>query len=391
MSATAIVDILSRETGRFGNTIYNRVFDRSPWIKLVKRDTWNDEFGETISNLTYERSAPTDAEPTWSAYPVQDGQEGGSCLPDATKINVASTVRSFSLKRRVLEGPDFCVENIRSSFQLRSQLEKIMPILEEYTMLEWENRYRHDFFTYCNRKVVVKSSSLVDTNTMAAAYPAHQAGSRLTQGVLDTYKLKLMRDGAGAHALGRENNMPVFTLICSAETSDSIIRDNAENRSDLRWAKPNELLAPFGVERSYRGFYHLVDPYPRRFSESGGVYTEIAPFTTESTTKGNRAIVNSSWESATYEESFIFSPSVFTSRIPKPISAPASNFKFDPQNYLGHWKLMNIIDRQNNPDGTIIYHRGILAEAPEPIHPEHGVAFIHKRCDPSIGYVTACS
>jgi hypothetical protein len=92
----------------------------------------------------------------------------------------------------------------------------------------------------------------------------------------------LLRDGAGSAAQGKENGAPVFNLITSAETSDDIIKLNDNIRSDFRYStKPNELLAPLGVERSYGGFYHIIDPYPPRYNRvaltatahASGVYT----------------------------------------------------------------------------------------------------------------------
>lgn len=389
MSCDNITDILTRESGRFGSDIYDRIFPTSPWVGLVKRGEFPDAMGTTISTLTYERSAPTDAEPTWTALTVTDGAEGGSCLPSATEIGMASTTRTYSLKRRVLEGPDFCVTDLRYSFQLREQLEAILSILSEYTRLEWEIRYRHDYLTLVANKVVCEQSTY--TVTSGTGFAATQATSILSQGHLNRAKMQLLRDGAVFSSLGKENGAAVLTLICSAETSDDIIFRNSDTRQDLRWGKPSELLAAYGVERSYKGWYHLIDPFPMRFTYSAGVYTEVAAFTTTAATKGNKAIVNSSWKAATYEVSFAFDPEVFHSLIPRPITNPAPGFTFDPVTYLGDWKLKNILDRVCNPDGTIVYHRGHLGHAPKPVHPERGFAFMHLRCDPALNAVTSCS
>jgi len=62
MGCEAVIDILTRESGRIGPEIYNRVFQRSPWIRLIRRGTFPDGMGHTISMLTYERSVPTTAE-----------------------------------------------------------------------------------------------------------------------------------------------------------------------------------------------------------------------------------------------------------------------------------------------------------------------------------------
>lgn len=396
MACDTIDDILTRESGRFYGEIYNRVFPRSPWVGMVKRTAFPDAHGIVLSNLTYERSAPTDAEPTWETLSVPDGTEGGSCLPSATKIAIGSTVRTWQLKRRVLEGPDFCVTDLRYDFQLRDQLEQITNILSEYTLIEWEMRYRHDYLTLVGNKQIVNGGLPTATNASGSGFAPALTGANcptsiLTQGVLNRARQKLIRDGASMSAMGRENGAPVLTLVCSAETSEKLIFDNADIRQDLRWGNPSELLKSYGVERSYRGFYHVIDNYPMRFTCSNGTFTEVAPFTTQATTKGDRAIVNPLWEAAPYEVSFIYDNTVFESQIPRPITDPHPDFKFDPVTYLGDWKWKNIPDRVCNPDGTIGFHRGHMGEAPKPVHPERGWAFMHLRCDPTVNLVTACS
>jgi len=390
MACDNIIDILSQESGRYGPEIYDRIYATTPWVGLIKRGEFPAEMGETISELTYERAAPTSVS-DWSTMVVQATQEGGNCLPTATKIVIGSTTRSYSLKRRVLEGPDFCVTDLRYKFQLRKQLEKILGILAGYSQIEWENRYRRDYSALTQKKTIVNANVYGSSYTETGSYAVGTATSILTQGVLNWAKMKLLRDGAMMSALGRNNGNPILTLVCSAETSDRLIFDNADIRQDIRWGRPSELLMGYGVERDYRGFYHIIDAYPRRFSLAGGVYTEISAFSDVAATKGTKSKVNPLWEAALYEESHIFDPMVFHSLIPAPITNPAPNFQFDPVTYLGDWRLKNIPDRVCNPDGTIVFHRGHLAHAPESIHPERGFSFIHLRCDPSAQLITSCS
>lgn len=398
MSCDAVVDYLVRETGRFGPDMFNRVFNISPWVKLIRRGVFPDGMGHTISVLTYERSVPTAAEPAWLPMTVTDGDisEGGLCLPPAQKVAIASTTRNYNLARRVLEGPDFCVENIRFSFQLRDQLESVIRILSEYAMTEWEIRDRHEYLRLVKWKVTLDGGLTTSTAT-TAPYFSGCPTSVLVQGVLNRWRVRLLRDGANMSALGRANGAPILTLITDAETSEHLIFNNADIRDDLRWGKPNELLAPFGVERSYRGFYHLIDNYPIRGNCTGGVFTEVAAFTNvagayqgTAATKGNKTEVADAWNQAGTTVSFIFDPMVLEQLIPRPITNPHPRFQFNAVNYMGDWQVRNIIDRVCNPDGTILFHRGILASASKPIHPERGVAFLHLRCDPPYA-VTACT
>ena len=203
--------------------------------------------------------------------------------------------------------------------------------------------------------------------------------------------MKLVRDGAGTNAMGRENGAPVFMLICGAETSESLIRLNADIRQDFRYAKPNELLAPLGIERSYGGFYHSVDAYPPRFrlvtTTTNNKLIRTYPFKKNTTTKGTSYDINSAYEDAGYELSYIFHQDVMRSVVPSPINT-ANKMGFNPQNYRGEFKWVNILDRQSNPDGNVGYFRGVCASGARPVFPQYGYAILHKRAPISLDYVS---
>lgn len=353
--------------------------------------------GNTISSVTYERAAPLVAAPAWDQVQVANDSivAGGTCVPSTTTVPIGSTQRSYSLYRRVLQGPDFCASDEIFPFQLRAQLEQITKILSEYVREEWEIRYRHDYvLSLVNNKTIVNvnlDSGPSTAGTLFDGISATCPQSILTQGVLNRKKANLLRNGAIESALGKENNGPILTLVTDYETSERIIYTDNDIRYDIRFGKPNELLAPYGVERSYRGFYHLLDPFPMRFNCAGGAYTEIPAFSTAAATKGTKSIVNPLWETGLYDSSIIFDPMVFDSLIPEPsITNPAPGYVFDPVSFLGQWQVKNILNRDCNPDGTILFHRGTLAESPRQVHPERGWAFVHLRCDPAANLVTSC-
>lgn len=395
MACESVTDIVVRETGRFlPGTIYDRTFGRSPWMGLVRRGVYPAGLSETINVLTYERTAPTEAEPTWSDVVVVDGQEGGACLPPVTEIGIGSTTRNFNLKRRAIHGPRFCAEEFRTVFDLEMQLDRIASILADYTILEWDIRDRHEYFRNVQTKVSVTDCyNPTFTDTTAATYPAVCPSQPLSLSVLEKFRIKLLRDGATS--LIRNNGSPVLTVIASQEAIGNIIRQNADIRDDIRWAESGKgdaarLLQAFGVNSTFSGFMFIADMFPRRFTCAAGVFTEVAAFDSTAATKGQKARVRAAWEAAPYEETVIFDPDVFHQLIPQPIVAPHPKFRFDPVTYTGDWKILNIPDEVCNPDGNQIRHRGILAAGSMPVHPERGVAIVHQRCDPS-GCVTTCT
>jgi hypothetical protein len=131
--------------------------------------------------------------------------------------------------------------------------------------------------------------------------------------------------------------------------------------------------------------------FPRRFTCTGGVYTEVPAFTQVAATKGNKYDINPAYRTAPYEEIFIFDPEVFTQLVPQPITNPAPNFRFDPISYVGDVRILNIPNETCNPDGNILRHRVIMAAASMPKNPWKGVAFVALRCDPACGNATSCS
>jgi hypothetical protein len=351
--------------------------------------------------------------------PVDSASISGNALPVAlTGVTFGQKLRQYSLEWASVDSPDIALEDLRFAVKRREQLSNIMDVLTESTSLVWQDRYRNLYTravtidgnnlvypgvgainnptsgttTATDQKAVFNAvvngsvSAVSGTTFTATSLPQ----SQLTQGILKRLYMKLIRDGAGTNAMGRENGAPVFMLICGAETSENLIRLNADIRQDYRYAKPNELLTPLGIERSYGGFYHSIDPYPPRFSVagSGPAYLfRVYPFRKEITTKGTAYNINPAYETANYEISYIFHQDVFRSVVPSPINTN-NKMAFNPQNYRGEFKWVNILDRQNNPDGNVGYFRGVVASGARPVFPQYGYVVMHTRPTISLDYVS---
>ncbi len=387
--------ILIQQSNLIGPDIYAKTVDSSLWLKMIQQEAWPDGMGEEIRVLTFERTIAADTD-TWAGVTQNTtSPAGNNCVPTATTLGFAQRYRTFGLSQKAIESPAFCINDIRFGFQFKEQLSNMFDMLTQNVAYIWKRRYRKQYFDLCEHKVVAKlNGSTLHENT--SAYPTQVPTSALTQGILNWARMRLMRDGAGAACAGRENGAPVFTLVTSAEASDNIIRQNAD---DMRYttAKVNELYAPLGVDRSYRGFYHVIDDFPRRFdTDRNEILPYIADQTTatppvaQNTAKGTRSIINPLYESAPYEESIIFVKDVMRSMVPGAITSPGGNTSFEPQNYRGDFKFLNIRDRLENPDGTWGYFRGTMQSGAKPIHPEWGYAIMHLRCGVSVGLLN-CS
>ena len=277
-----IEQVLINEANRIGPDIYRKTLNTSPWLKLVKKDSWPDEMGDTVRVLTYERSLPSNTL-NWSSISVNGvtstdgsydngtsaitGNSSANQLPTAQRIEFAQTLRSYNLTHTALESPKLSVNDLRFSLKRKEQLSNIFSILQENTSYAWQDRYRDEYIRIAQTKITAVESgstgklveSSGDGSTFNTLVPPNLP---LTQGMLDRVYMKLIRDGGGNNPMERENARPVFGAIMSSETSRNLIVRNPDIRQDYRYSdSKNTLLAPLGITRSYGGFFHLVDDW----------------------------------------------------------------------------------------------------------------------------------
>lgn len=377
-------DTFIRLEDQIGPDIYQRTLETSPWLKLVPKDKWPDGMSDSIQVLTYERTLPADIS-TWSNVALNDGSDN-TCVLTATQVAFAQTLRSFNLQEKAVESIPLCVKDVRNAFKFQEQLRIMFAQLTDVTAYIWKERNRNEYIRLAEHKMV--ATTALPEN--AASFPAQAATSKLSNKILRRIYTRLIDEGAGREgSVGNANGMPQFVLITSSETSDSLIFEDDGVRQDFRDAKPNDLLANFGVDRPYRGFYHLIDESPKRWNFTAGAWVEVPKYITAAATKGTKRIVNPAYDAATHEDSIVFVPNVYTCMVPGEITSPGGNVKFDPQHYMGDFKWRNILDRVENPDGNWGYFRGILSSGSKPVRPEFGYVIRHLRCPADIGLV-AC-
>jgi hypothetical protein len=278
-----IEQVLINEANRIGPDIYRKTLNTSPWLKLVKKDVWPDEMGDTVRVLTYERSLPSNTL-NWSKISVDgvvatDGSYSNgtsaisanstaNAIPSAQRIEFAQTLRSYNLTHTALESPKLSVNDLRFSLKRKEQLSNIFAILQENTSYAWQDRYRDEYVRLAQNKINATTTTLTTVTGETPTFSGTNPNLPLTQGVLDRVYMKLIRDGGGNNPLDRENARPVFGAIISSEASRNIIANNDAIRQDYRWSdSKNELLAPLGISRSYGGFFHMVDDWLPRHDD----------------------------------------------------------------------------------------------------------------------------
>jgi len=427
-SAAAIDVILTQEANRIGSDIHKATLHTSPWIDLVKQTTFPEGMGYQLNTLIYDRALPLKSGTlasnpelgvTWNAIQHSAAASGVTGFTDGQSVDTKSVtdegratldftrkLKSYSLKKAVVESPRINVEDLRYAAHRTDQLRAIMDLMSESVRHSWENRYRDEYDRLADNCVLAakgtgsSASQFItggeDKQTFAASATAEPAtvktgdvdgsdnssdpdiDANLSNALMDKIYFQLVRAGAGPKAYGRENGRPIFSVVLSSEASYQLQTESESIKDDIRYnsARVGELIAPLGVEKSFRGFYHLVDDLTTRYNynTSKDTLVRVEPYTVS----GGVVIPNTAYESASFEAAYVLVDDVMESLIPAPISGD-SGLTFDPVNYKGDFKWTNIADAAINPDKTIGFFRGIMASASKPIKTNFGYVVIFKR------------
>ena len=427
---TAINTILAEEANRIGSDIYSRTLHTSPWLDLTKQSAFPDGMGYQQTTLVYDRAIATKAAggtavgANWGAVggtfsatapaapadivdlaDTAEDVQGGRGTGDAagadpitgdkrSYVAFNKKLKRFSLERAVIESPRISLEDLRFAAHRQDQLRAIMDIMTQVTRNTWETRYRDEFDKVVDNMVLCKSAASTFTaakegsSTVDQTITATDITGNISNAILDKVYFRQVRAGAGSNSYGRENGRPVFSIVLSSEASYQL-QTEAGFRDDVRYnnAKVSDLIAPLGIEKSFRGFYHLVDDLAPRFEQdtdtdgsgsgdsADGTLNLVEPYTVDAS---GIATPNPAYEAASYEAAYVLHPEVCEALIPNPMSG-SNGLSFDPVNYRGKFDWKNIANEITNPDGSIGFFRGVLASATKPIKTEFGYVVLFKR------------
>ena len=388
MAGGNIDNQLEKISGALALNIDKRIYTSSVWLTMVKKTAWPEEIGHSFETLRSERAKP-DGVNTWRKVQAPDGTSTAPCNPPTVNVEFQQNRKTVELATTALQGPPMCVDDLRAVWQRKEQVELAEHALSQVIRNVWIDRYRDSYVTVADYKVVLNPNLPRTRESDGDAFALEPATSKLTNKALDFFYMYLTREGAKMDALTMNAGHPIFALVCSAETSRFLIKEDAATREDFRESSQSDfLLKGMGYTATYNGYMHVIDETPRRATWDGGgtQWIENDPWSEDVTSQTIEQ--DQDYIDADHEDSIIFVKTVMECLVPSSISN-VGKMKFTPQNYIGDIKWLNIPHITDNPDGTIGCYRAVLGSAIRPRQTQYGVVIRHLRCQPDLD-LTAC-
>ena len=431
---TAIDNIMAQTAYAIGPIIHRESLPTSTWEAIIPRSELPEQVGDSLSTTIYDRSVPT-LTAGGTTVGVNWARVGGSILsandfnstegvniegamqevagPTAVNhtafLKFKKRMRNYFLSVANVKSPLIPLHSVRTATARDQQLGIIQSIMLEASKWVWARRHETEFernagnFVPCMAAVTSPVLSTVDIftgvidpetgaaatggaannpffglnlvdlelNTSGAANADVVPTGYISNTVLGRLYQRLVRTTDHAKAYGSTNGRPVFCLRIGADASDALIRDTGV-RDDIRessWV--DEFLKPIGVDRSWRGFYHMVDDLIPRYSESAGRLTRVEPF-------DSNGDYNTAYDTADYEVFFVVQKEVMECQVPgATVSGPGVSYGVIENR--GKFDWLNIQDLATNPLREVGLFYATFASASKPIKPLNGYVGLFKR------------
>lgn len=377
---------------QYANVAAFKAVPYTPWLANTPRGEWDRSRGRIQSSIVFGRTVPSDTDDDWAdTVTVDDTGSTTACdLGDPEILDFGQKTRAMRRQRRYMRTKHFCLEELLDDFQIGQFLGGVMTNLRSASKYVWQTRRRREYSRLSEHKITERGSGYIDLGT-ASFDATTPPTSKLLAGTLEQIYDHLKLDGAleessvGITSTGRR----VLTLITSANTWRSLVKQDPELRDDFRFAfegmgEKSPLVSAYGEGTSWNGYKPVID-YPRRFNITGGnTWVEVSPYKDpEAVTKGVDQPINPAYLYARYEESYVHIPSVYRELVQVPVSNPGGDFKFSAQNYMGDFMFQNILDENCNPRGKNGYFDAEFVSASEPGQTWLGFAIRHLNCLPT--------
>lgn len=377
---------------------------------LIKTDTYPHGIGIERTIFTAGRSMPTSNNPDFERVTMTDGDEYiGSCLTEYNLVHNGMYAKTYVPEKFGWKSDVICSDDLIYDYQVAS----FIPIYVEQLSrnARWTIHFRYKaIYDHFVPKVVVcpGGAETFWMDTGGTGLPGQspnltlpRSQGELTQDILDELNMQLVYQGADMDPqdggwISYGNEGPLFTLDIDAKLSAQIFKNNAERRTDLRYAwegakEQSPLVKRLMSARQLGNFRHLANPYATRYNYVNGAYVEVNTWEADTTnSKGESTAMKptAAWLNATHIGTRVLSRNVFTSELVRPANS-VGGLNFPDKNYMGQWKFVTGGNNIQATGGTLCEdpfeklgrHYAEFHHAPRPMKTMHGALILSRRCE----------
>ena len=348
---------------------------------LMRKEVLPENIGFNFSTVIVKRSNGTGG--GWQAVSTPDGS-GNNCVPTPTVVANAMTQLTYSAAQTRIDSVDVCFSDLRAAYNATEQIAAMRENFVGNVVDTWENRDKAMFFEKSGHKIVFNGSLSETTN--GTTMPATVATSTINQGLLDRLYVRITQDGGGKEPYAKRQGAAIIPAIMSMEANERLTNGATDIQDNFRWAESGKgaegatLLQSWNIDRTYRGFMHVIDNKMPRFDFVNGAWVERPFYISSATTIGDEAIVNPAYESAEFEDLYLWHPDVVVRQVPTPKGSFGSGTSAKTVSFNGDVVWLNIANKETNPYNDIGFYSARLYAAYKPKKPQYGYVVRFKRC-----------
>ena len=348
---------------------------------LMRKEVLPENIGFNFSTVIVKRSNGTGG--GWQDVSTPDGS-GNNCVPTPTVVANAMTQLTYSAAQTRIDSVDVCFSDLRAAYNATEQIAAMRENFVGNVVDTWENRDKAMFFEKAGHKIVFNGSLSETTN--GTTMPATVATSTINQGLLDRLYVRITQDGGGKEPYAKRQGAAIIPAIMSMEANERLTNGATDIQDNFRWAESGKgaegatLLQSWNIDRTYRGFMHVIDNKMPRFDFVNGAWVERPFYVSSATTIGDEAIVNPAYESAEFEDLYLWHPDVVVRQVPTPKGSFGSGTSAKTISFNGDVVWLNIANKETNPYNDIGFYSARLYAAYKPKKPQYGYVVRFKRC-----------
>lgn len=414
MACPAPFDRFRLATEYLPDIAYTKGVVKNPFIDIPMKGEYPQGAGLNLSTFRISRSVPSDSvgvatdEPEFVPITLTEGATyTGSCGTTYNQMNVGYKESFYGPEGFGWKGIPVCSDDLIYNHKAAAFLAMYIPAMIKNTIQTIADRMQAIYGHFVPKAVANDDFHFVDGGTGAPprspVLTLEESTCALTQQMLDTTKVILDQEGAyepNARGWITNNGGHKYPLYIGEEASNQILINNPEFRRDIRYGDMGAgiggspgalLLRELGEDWTLKGFHHIKNLFPPRYTYSGGAYHRVPTWLNSTNpldaTKGVMPKLNPVWlapNSSPFEGAYVLNPWVFKSNAIRPVNA-AADVNWPAKSYMGelYWKVggSKIFDPPCfDPLEKLGIHFAEYKHAPEPIFPEYGRLIIFRRC-----------